>query len=163
VGKLIGAALALAFLIWCASVAFKGMGPGADVVVDALLGDSADVTDLDGFVRAGDGYDVQIRFRAEEDWVLSIPHQGFAETECGRVKQTIRYSLLRTAAWPPWTPEKLEGVVCFSRSGENQWSPNGRDMILAEEEGGWVYFAGKGREHTKNLPGWDDKNRLPED
>lgn len=154
--KVVFGIFALCFLIWCTSVAFKGMGSGPDVVFESLLGDPAQVSDLDGFVRTGDGYDVQIRFRAEEDWLWSLSHLGFIKADCKSVSNRIRFSIMRVAAWPPWRPEDLADVTCFRRTGENDWSPRGRDQILAESRGGWVYFDGEGSEHTRALPSADD-------
>lgn len=151
-GKLVGFCLALLFLTWCASVAFKSMGPSPQFVVEELLGDADRVSELDGFVRKGDVYDVQVRFMAEEDFILALPHKGFQEMDCADAQTTIGFSLMRLAAWPPWRPEDLTNVVCFRRTGENKWSPRGRDVILAEAEGGWVYFAGEGPEHDRAMP-----------
>lgn len=160
--KLVLGVVVLFFLAWGISVAFKGMGPGPDVVFDALLGDPSEVTDLDGFVRKGDAYDVQIRFVAQDDWVAALPYKGFVKTECGHVRDIINFSVMRLAAWPLWRPEKLSEVICYRRYGENEWSPNGRDVILAEPHGGWVYFAGVGMEHDRAMPE-SDRVGLPQD
>lgn len=133
------------------------MGPGAEVVFDALLGDPANVSDFDGFVRKGDRYDVQIRFLADQDWIQGLPYRGFTESDCETARTKIRFSLLRVAAYPLWRPEALTDVVCYRRLGENAWSANGRDYILAEAGGGWVYFGGEGREHDRALPSEGDK------
>lgn len=152
----------VAFAIWGVSVAFKGMGPSPEVVFEALLGDPSEVEVLDGFVQKGDGYAVQIRFVAGDDWVRSLPSRGFSETDCGHVRQIINFSLLRVAVWPPWRPEDVDQPTCFSRVGKNEWSPQGRDFVLANKEGGFVYFAGEGREHDRALPGADEVT-YPED
>lgn len=157
VGKSVTFALVLLFLIWCASVAFKGLGPGADVVVQELIDEDADVSELDGFVRKGDGYDVHIRFQAEQDFIEGLPYRGFTKAECSSARLQINFSWMRLAAWPLWRPEDLAEVVCFRRFSENAWSPNGRDYILAEVGGGWVYFSGAGREHDRALPDEGDK------
>lgn len=151
-GKLAFFLCAVLFGTWFVSVAFKGMGPGVDDVFDALLGDSARVTDLDGFVRKGDGYDVQIRFKASDDFVRALPHQGFGPIDCSAAREVINFSPMRLAAWPLWRPEALTDAVCFRRTGENEWSPRGRDLLLAEPGGGWVYFAGEGEEHDRAMP-----------
>ena len=152
--KLLGAGFVVAFLIWCVSVAFKGMGPPASVVFEALLDDPGDVTELDGFVQKGDGYNVHLRFRVEEDWIFAIPNRGFREVDCHGVRAVIRFSVIRSAAWPPWRPEELVDAVCFRRQGENEWSPNGRDVLLVSPEQGWVYFSGEGIEHDRAMPGY---------
>ena len=165
IGFIIRAAWAvapLAFLIWCVSVAFKGMGPGPEAVFEALIDDPSEVASLDGFVRKGDGYNVQLRFQAEDDWIRALPHRGFVKFDCDSVRDQIRFSLMRVAAWPPWRPEAIDDPVCFRRTGENEWSPQGRDLILAEPEGGWVYFSGEGREHDRALPS-SDKAEFPQD
>jgi hypothetical protein len=150
--KIFGVAMTLAFLTWCVSVAFKGMGPGPGVVFDELLDDRASISDLDGFVHKGDSYKVQLRFVAEEDWILALSHRGFRPTDCESVRSVIRFSLLRTAAWPPWRPEELKDAVCFRRQGSNKWSAAAREALLAEPEGGWVYFASEGLEHDRGFP-----------
>jgi hypothetical protein len=160
--KLILAALVLVFLVWSTSVAFKGMGPGPDVVFDALLGDSSEVTDLDGFVRKGDAYDVQIRFMADDNWLATLRYKGFETTDCSHVREVINFSVMRLAAWPPWRPEELTDAVCYRRYGENEWSPNARDVLLADPDGGWVYFAGEGMEHNRAMPE-SDRVEFPEE
>ncbi len=150
--KLFGAAFVAGFLIWCTSIALKGMGPSPARVFEMLLQDAESVSDLDGFVSKRNGYDVQIRFIAEEDWVFSIPSMGFREADCSGVRSVIRFSILRVAAWPIWRPEDIKEAVCFRRMGPNGWSPNGRDVLLVTPEGGWVYFAGEGPPHDRALP-----------
>lgn len=154
--KVIFAAFVAAFVVWCVSVAFKSMGPGPEVVFSQLLEDRDSVAELDGFVRKWDGHDVQLRFVAEEDWIQALPYRGFRKADCPGVRAVIRFSLLRTAVWPPWRPEQLEDVLCFRRRGDNAWSPDARDLLLAEREGGWVYFASEGREHDRAMPGHGD-------
>lgn len=144
--------LAGAFLVWCASVAFKSQGPSPEVVVEELLGPVSGATEVDGFVRKGDTYEVQVRFLAEEDFVYSLPHRGFRETDCQAVRLVIRFSLLRVAAYPLWTPDELIDAVCFQRDAENRWSPRGRDVLLYSPSTGWVYFASEGREHDRAMP-----------
>lgn len=140
------------FLVWCVSIVSKGMGPGAGEVFKAFLGDPDEVSDLDGFVHRGDGYDVQVRFRAGSEWIAGLPYRDFTKTDCTTARTKIRFSFMRLAAWPLWRPEELTGAVCYRRFGENAWSPNGRDYILADPRGGWVYFAGEGREHDRAFP-----------
>jgi hypothetical protein len=152
----------LAFLVWCISAVFKGLGPAPEAVFDALLDDSSEVDSLDGFVRQGDGYTVHIRFRAGDDWIRALPHRGFVEFDCGSAREHIHFSVMRVAAWPLWLPEGVDEPLCFRRAGENKLSPQGRDWILAEEGGGWVYFSGEGREHDRALPS-SDKAEFPQD
>jgi hypothetical protein len=156
VKKLFFAACVGAFIVWCVSVAVKSMGSGPEVVFSELLEDRESVSELDGFVRKGDGYDVQMRFLAEDDWIRALPYQGFEKADCLGVRAVIRFSLLRTAVWPPWRPEELHDVLCFRRRGKNAWSPDARELLLVEPDSGWVYFASEGREHDRALPGYGD-------
>src|SRR5690606_4598640 len=142
----------LAFAMWCISVVFKGLGPGPKVVFEELLDDASEVSSVDGFVRKGDGYTVHLRFVAEEDWIRALPHRGFVKFDCDSAREQIHFSVMRVAAWPPWLPERIDDPICFRRAGENKWSPQGRDWLLAEPGGGWVYFSGEGREHDRALP-----------
>lgn len=155
VGKIVMATGAAAFLVWCTSVAFKSMGSGPEAIFEALLGNPDEVSELDGFVRTGDGYDVQIRFIAEDDWIRAIPYKGFRETTCETVRTKVRFSLMRVAIWPPWRPEDLGDATCYRRNGRNELSASGRDVMLVDRDTGWVYFAGEGREHDKALPSSD--------
>jgi hypothetical protein len=149
---LIGAAV-LFGILWGASAVTKGLGPGPRVVFEALLDrESARVGDFDGFVSQRNGYDSHLRFRATEDWVAAIPYLGFREAACDAVRSHVHFSVMRLAAWPPWRPEELENVRCYERLGANKWSVRGRDYVLAEAGGGWVYFSGKGPKRDKALP-----------
>lgn len=152
--KLLLLLLAAGVVLWGASVAFKGMGPRPEVVFEALLDASTDrVSDFDGFIRRGaSGYDSHLRFRATDDWIASLPYLGFREADCAEVRQHVHFAPLRVATWPPWYPEALENVACYERLGENAWSPRGRDYVLAEPDGGWVYFSGSGPKRDRVMP-----------
>jgi hypothetical protein len=148
--KLLVAVLGASAALWVISLSLKGLGPSPRSVFEGLIdGDEARTSDFDGFVRRQDGYDVELRFRATEDWVASLPYLGFRQTDCGVVRDHVKFSPLRVAAWPLWWPENLTDVVCYQRLGKNEWSPSGRDFVLAETGGGWVYFSGSGREYDR--------------
>ncbi len=152
--KLLLALLAALGALWVVSISLKGLGPNPRDAFEGLIdADTGRTEDFDGFVRRQDGYDVELRFTATEDWVAALPYLGFRETECGVVREHVKFSPLRVAVWPPWLPERLtEDVVCYERLGKNEWSPSGRDFLLAERGGGWVYFSGAGREYDRAMP-----------
>ncbi len=135
------------------SLAFKNLGPPPHAVFEALLTDVDDrIEEVDGFVSRREGYDVHLRFRATDDFVTSLPYLGFSKASCEQVRTKIKFHPMRVAVWPPWRPETLEEPLCLERLGENAWSPRGRDYVLAEADGGWVYFSGSGREYDRNTP-----------
>src|SRR6187551_878118 len=134
--KLILLVLSVGLMIWCSSVALRSMGPGAEVAFDALLFDAERVERLDGFVRKGDGHDVALRFVTDSSWVGALPYHGFQQQPCEGARDHIHFSITKVAAWPPWRPEALSEVACFRRTGQNKWSPDARDYLLAETRGG---------------------------
>jgi hypothetical protein len=151
--KLILLVCAGMLLIWFVSLASKNRGASPAVAFEKLLNEDAGrVTRLEGFVFVGDGYDVHLRFRADSDFVTALTYKGFRKTNCLDTRDTIRFSVMRVASLPPWAPEFLSDVVCFRRRGANTWSPDGRDEVLAEASGGWVYLSGQGHEHDRAMP-----------
>jgi hypothetical protein len=150
ISKLFWGLVAAFGALWVISMSLKGLGPSPRKVFEGLIdSDDGRAVDFDGFVRRQDGYEAELRFRASDDWIASLPYLGFRRADCGEVRQHVKFSPLRVAAWPPWLPERLEDVVCYQRQGRNEWSPNGRDFLLAEPNGGWVYFSGAGQKYDR--------------
>ena len=112
------------------------------------------MTQLDAFMSDGRAYDIRLRFVAPEDWISRLRYQRFVEVECGRVSSEFGFSLARVATWPLWNPKGIAEPRCFQRHGANALSENGRDFILGEREGGWVYAHFYGRKTDRNLPGY---------
>lgn len=83
---------------------------------------------------------------------MALSHRGFREVDCEGVRTVIRFSLSRIAVWPPWRPEALTGALCYRRQGTNAWSTDAREVLLAEADGGWVYFASEGLEPDRAMP-----------
>lgn len=148
-GKLALVVLAVALGAWLFSAVGKGLGPGAGVVHTELLGAGGNPSDLDGFVRKGDSYALQIRFRDGADFVASLPYQGFIEVDCSAVAERFEFSVARLAAWPLWVPTWLDDVACYQRIAPSRWSPQSRDSLVVERGGGWLYFDSEGRSYAK--------------
>ena len=143
--------LSLALIIGLLMFSSCGKGNG-EKYFSALLMDRAEVTDLEAFSRDGSSYEVHLRFSAGQDWVNRLSYEGFVDVDCSRVASVMAFSISRIATWPLWQPQKITQPRCFNRRGSNELSDNGRDAIMADSDGGWVYAHFRGVNINRNLP-----------